>query len=38
MILFDNKLENLDKVGAFDIKICYAEKKRDETWRDWKGY
>ena len=28
MILFVNKLENLNKVDAFDIKICYAEKKK----------
>lgn len=28
MILFLNKLENLNKVDAFDIKICYAEKKK----------
>ena len=29
MILFGNKLENLNKVDAFDIKICYAEKKKN---------
>lgn len=38
MILFLNKLENLNKVDAFDIKICYAEKKKClDTRRDWRA-
>ena len=39
MILFGNKLENLNKVDAFDIKICYAEKKKKclDTRRDWRA-
>ena len=37
MILFLNKLENLNKVDAFDIKICYAEKKNVWTHEETGG-